>query len=225
MDGQNETGREFEGDSEFEGEESSAGAETESEFDAEPEGEEPTGAFVTLEIAPGGKGLIASKSQICAITGRSPPTIDRWIREGAPVIARGHGRTPWKINTAAFQDWIERRAVMVATGGDDEDATGIQSAKRRERMAVANLREMEAARLSGKTITIDQVVTVYGEELGVIRSLLLSMAGRLGQTIANALFSPDSAGQVQEIIEADVAETMGNMTGQDSETWNVRPGE
>ena len=128
------------------------------------------------------KGEIVTKSKLGDITGLAPITIDRYFKEGAPVVQRGARRLGWKINTADFIAWLRRRDVRNATG--DPDAQGFEVAKTREKEAQAELKEFQLRRLRGETVTIEEAGRIYAQEISEVRASLLASSGAIARYVA-----------------------------------------
>jgi phage terminase Nu1 subunit (DNA packaging protein) len=119
------------------------------------------------------KGEVVTKSRLSAIVGKAQATLDKMIADGAPVMSRGARREGWKIDTAAFIDWMVKRAVGIATG--DPDAAGFDSAKRRDKEAQARMREFDLAERAKETINRADAIAIYTEHVGEFRKRLFEM--------------------------------------------------
>lgn len=118
----------------------------------------------------GAKGRDVTKSELSKLIGLTLPTIEKAIREGAPVQSRGAGREGWRVNTAAFFGWYWRHKVAKATASADLD-----DAKLRDKEAQARLRELNIAQKEGSLIPLDEVTAFIGAKFGVVRSRFLSV--------------------------------------------------
>jgi len=55
---------------------------------------------------PNYRPYIINKAEAAEIFGVSLPTIDAWIRKGAPVVRRGTNGLDYEICAAAFGEWV-----------------------------------------------------------------------------------------------------------------------
>ncbi len=140
-------------------------------------------------------GIVVTKSRLSTITGLAPVTIDKAFKEGAPVISKGSKRLGWQINTADFFGWYVRAKVA-----DGDEVTSFDSAKAAKTVAEARIKEMQLARLEGRTVSLDAAVLEFRAELATLRSQILAIPGRLAQTLA-----PETdASAITEIIMAEI---------------------
>jgi phage terminase Nu1 subunit (DNA packaging protein) len=148
-------------------------------------------------------GIIVNKARLATMTGLSLATIDRAVRDGAPVVAKGKG---WQINTAAFVAWFVRWQVDEQTGGSD--TMNFDQAKARKMAAGAERVEMENDRREGKTVLIDDAVASYREDASVIRSQLMAIPGR----VAIAAAAESDAVAVEALIQDEVTLALQTIT-------------
>lgn len=151
------------------------------------------------EMDTSGKGVVVSKSRLSAVLGPSIKSIDRWIREGAPVISRGTTRQGWRINTAAFFEWVRAYDVKMATG--DDDHLSFEKAKAREKEAQARLKEDELQVRRGKLVSLDDVVAGYRDEVETLKARLLLIP-------LQATSDPD----VQQAVRAEIIDALADLS-------------
>jgi phage terminase Nu1 subunit (DNA packaging protein) len=101
-----------------------AGGEPEAESEA-PAGGEPT------------RGEIFTKNRLAKVIGIAAVTIDKWIREGCPVIARGSRKVAWQLNSADVINWARKRDVLQLAIGDEEAASFDTARRRTSRVEIA----------------------------------------------------------------------------------------
>lgn len=123
------------------------------------------------------KGELVSKFQLHKLTAISPITLDKYFREGAPVVSKGTRREGWKIDTARFIAWLRKRDVAVATG--DEDGAKYDQARGRDKEAQARLREFDLYEKIGVTITRLQAADIYAKHVAEFRKRLLEMESQV----------------------------------------------
>jgi hypothetical protein len=144
------------------------------EFDSPPP--PPADEHGGLNVTPV-RGEIVTKTRLGAIVGKSQTTIEAWIKNGMPVIARGTKREGWKIDTAAAIDWAVRYAVALATG--DPESMALDTAKRRKEAALAQIKEMELERELGRTMHVPDVINLIAPKFGEFRSRALGLRSQV----------------------------------------------
>lgn len=158
------------------------------------------------EVTPGaGKGILVTKSYLGKFLGIAPKTLDKLFKAGAPVEKKGNRKEGWKINSALFSAWKERRAVEIATG--NAEAGDFDAAKTREKEAQARLKEIQIEERLGNVVTIDEVTALYAEELTVLRSRLLAIPNRVGHDAA-----------IQDAIRIEIIDALADITGRERES-------
>jgi phage terminase Nu1 subunit (DNA packaging protein) len=118
-----------------------------------------------------------SKLELARLLGVGTETVDRCIREGAPVVQRGSRKVPWRINTAEFITWKIRREVQAASG--DPEAISLNSARAEDTKARAELRRFELAKLRNLTLTREDATAIYREQVGEFRARLMELPGQI----------------------------------------------
>lgn len=161
------------------------------------------------------KGEDFSKGRMANIIGISPLTLDRMIRDGLPVAQRGFKRMPWVINSAAAIQWIRHQDVLKARPRDKGAAVGdIDEAKLRRESANARKAELAVEELEGNTITCEAAAAVFANELATVRSLLLSMPGR----IAGEVMGLTDRAAIEDIVEREILTVLAELTADDPAT-------
>lgn len=155
------------------------------------------------EAAAPSKGEVVTKSRLAVIVGKAPMTIDRMVKDGGPVLSRGSRKMGWRINTAAWVDWMITRAVALATGEAD---TGMDAAKTRSAEAQARIKEHEAARLDRETILRSEAVTIYMEHVAEFRKRLLEVESQMPD------LSVTQRAALRSLIDQAMAEFSGPIT-------------
>jgi len=156
----------------------------------------------------GSRGEICNKSRIQKMFGLAPLTLDRYVKEGAPVISRGSRRQGWKIDSAAMFKWCIDYAIGRTGKGSVFDV-----AKTREKEATAKLKEIQIAERERELICIDDVVNFYSEELSVVRQRMLQIPTQI---------SGITAEQLLELQEA-ITDALAALSGDKRETWKGEP--
>lgn len=122
-------------------------------------------------------GKAVSKLELHKLTAISPVTLDKYFREGAPVISKGSRREGWRIDTARFVKWLRNRDVRLATG--NPEGAAYDMAKGRDKHAQAQLREFELAERARVTVTRRQAVALYSQHVGEYRKRLLEIESQV----------------------------------------------
>jgi phage terminase Nu1 subunit (DNA packaging protein) len=133
---------------------------------------EDDGEDTGLNIQPV-RGEIVTKTRLGAIIGKSQQTVEAWIKNGMPVIARGTKREGWKIDTASAIDWAIKYAVAQAT--QDPESMAMDAAKRRREAAMARIKELELERELTKTVYVDDVAKELTPKFGEFRTRALAL--------------------------------------------------
>jgi phage terminase Nu1 subunit (DNA packaging protein) len=136
-----------------------------------------------------------SLMQCAQLLDRDRNTIQKWIRQGCPVVQaadRGRGQS-WVLDLAAVVRWREEQvAGRAAEAGDAPDGMSKDEADRRKAWAQAYLAELELEEERRAVVRVDQVLDVVAAEYAAVRAALESvpakLAGRLvGQQDPNAI--------------------------------------
>lgn len=131
-----------------------------------------------------GIGPEVTFSDLTDIMGVSNKTVHKWVKKGCPFIERGGPGKEWKFNSAAVIKWVRELDVEQALGTTPASMS-LDDANLRNKIATAQLKEYELARIRGVTVTIPEVVAICEEDVAIVRSRILSIPGRLAQELAN----------------------------------------
>lgn len=126
--------------------------------------------------APAGKGQIVNKAQCLKFFGVNGATFDRWIKAGAPVISKGTKKQGYQLNSSALWEWHWRWKVANATGGDNAEVIGFETAKRRDKTAQAQLRELQVRQRSGELIEMEEARQTINAGFGELRNRVIALA-------------------------------------------------
>lgn len=153
---------------------------------------------------PARKGELMTKSRLSNVLGYASVTVDKYIKEGAPVESRGSRRIGFRINSADFNQWALRYNVAEATGGGE--LQGFDAAKTREKAAAARLKEIQIDERTGQLVEIGEVTKVYERELGILRASLLAIPSRVG-----------CSREIQDAIRDEIIQALTEITGEDKQ--------
>lgn len=152
---------------------------------------------------------IVTRSGLNEITGKSLPTIDRWIAAGMPVVDRGGKGKEWQIDTAAVFQWRENKIREEMTSDAPTDS---ENARHRKLAAEASLAELELAKQMGRVALIDEFERVQARVMAIIRANLLNVPARaslqlLGVTdesVFKSVLRAEIAQAIDQAVAADI---------------------
>jgi phage terminase Nu1 subunit (DNA packaging protein) len=113
----------------------------------------------------------------------SLPTIDRWVKDGMPVVQRGSRGIEWTFDLAEVISWYARRQVDAA-GGAVDDLAEIEKRTARAKM---EKEEFALARAKGVVAPIREFERVQSAMMASIRQNVMNVPQRavlqlLGET-------------------------------------------
>jgi phage terminase Nu1 subunit (DNA packaging protein) len=97
------------------------------------------------------------------------------------------------------------------------DAGGVETfsaAQRRKESALADVREMEAAKMRGALIDASDVKRVWAGHVMVVRNRLLALPGKLAPAVA----ANSDAAQCQELIRVEIYEALTELSHSGADT-------
>lgn len=122
------------------------------------------------------RGQVVNRAVIAEVFGVSEPTIDRWVRAGAPVVKKGSRGVPSEYNTAEMIEWQLRTQLEEATGSVVADDATLD---RRIKTAKAEKAELTVQRERGLLAPIAQVEHVMGACFAEVRASLRVIPSRV----------------------------------------------
>lgn len=156
--------------------------------------------------APSAIGMTLSRSGLARALMIDTKTVDKAIRDGAPVLERGDAasRAPFKIDLAAFERWRIARAISQTVekfggsgpGGASDGEEAFDEEKRRDKAAQADLRELQVARLRNELVSMAEVVAFENQ----VATLFRSQANALFTQVRN--LSPDQMQDFKDAVNA-----------------------
>ncbi|WP_323162852.1 terminase small subunit [Stenotrophomonas maltophilia] len=124
-----------------------------------------------------GQGQRVNRSQLAAVFGISLPTVDAWVKAGAPYVTKGGSGKEWAFDTADVARWREERAANEASGGGVQDEAAL---KLRKLAADTRIVELEALQKMGELAPIadmERAITrVMAEMQGKLRGAFVTRA-------------------------------------------------
>lgn len=128
-------------------------------------------------------GVKLNRSGLAEHMGVSLPTIDRWVKDGMPVVQRGARGIEWVFDLADVISWYARRQAEAA-GGAVDDLKEIEKRTARAKMEQA---ELGLAHARGQVAPIAEFQRVQSSMMAIIRQNILNVPQRavlqlLGET-------------------------------------------
>lgn len=152
-------------------------------------------------------GVVFTKNKLAKVIGMAPMTLEKMIRDGMPVKAKGSRTTAWEMNSADCIDWLRKRDIQLATG--DEEALSFDAAKRRDKEAQAKLRELQIGEREGKLIEVTRVVDYMGKMLGAVRSRIFAVRGQV----------PGLTAEQEDQLNDALVDALTELSGDTADDW------
>lgn len=139
----------------------------------------------------------------------SLPTIDRWVKDGMPVVQRGSRGVEWSFDLAEVIRWRIERAKEDAAGDAPDDLAEIE---RRTAQAKMQMAELELAKKRGEVAPIADFERAQAKAFAEIRANVMNVERRaviqlLGETDEakfRAALRKELALALQAAAEADL---------------------
>jgi len=122
-------------------------------------------------------GIEVNKAGLAETFGVTLPTVNAWMKKGAPFIEMGGAGKQWLLNTADISRWREQQAMVNAIG--DSRDMDFDEARRRKTAAEASMAELELAVQKGELVEIESVADTVGQDYANCRAKLLNITARL----------------------------------------------
>jgi excisionase family DNA binding protein len=145
------------------------------------------------------RGLDLTRETAAKFFGVALPTIDKWIRAGAP--GRKIGRT-WCINSAGLMRWLENRERCLARRSIAD--TTVSQARAMKLQAEAQIAQIKLALETGQAVRIADYERILGTRISAARARLLGM----GSKLAPLLVTCRSEGEARALIDAALNEAL-----------------
>jgi len=151
------------------------------------------------------KGQIVGRQEIADIFGVSGPTVDAWLRAGAPYITKGSKGISWEINTAEIHEWLINKNVDEATGKTQADEATID-----RRMKLAKMLRVELNLEKEKKLVapIDEMVQALTVVFAEMRAALRIIPGR----VYSALVGETDETRFKSVIQAEIDNALKELT-------------
>lgn len=116
-----------------------------------------------------------NRAGLADVFGKTPPTIDAWLRDGCPIEKRGSRGVAAEFDTGKVAKWLHDRAVKDATGNEQQDEAEIDRRTKRAKMLVA---ELELAKARNEVAPVAEFEQVQAARSAIIRQNVMNVAQR-----------------------------------------------
>ena len=123
-----------------------------------------------------------NRSDLSAHMGVSLPTIDRWVKEGCPVVQRGRRGVEWVFDLPEVIRWWGNRCVEAASGDSPSDLAEIE---RRTALAKMQQAELTLAKAKGEVAPIREFERAQAKVFAEIRANIMNVPQRVVVQLLN----------------------------------------
>ncbi len=151
------------------------------------------------------RGKVVGRQELADIFGVSGPTVDAWMRNGAPYITAGSKGISWEINTAEISEWLINKSVDEATG-----ATQAGEAEVERRMKFAKMQRVELQLEKEKKLVapIDEMSQALSVTFATMRAALRIIPGR----VYSALVGETNETRFKKVIQAEIDNALKDLS-------------
>ncbi|AXF38216.1 putative small terminase subunit [Ralstonia phage phiRSP] len=119
-------------------------------------------------------GVKLNRSALAEHMGVSLPTVDRWVKDGMPVVQRGARGIEWSFDLADIIRWYAQRQAEAA-GGAVDDLAEIEKRTAKAKMEKV---ELELAIAKGAVAPVREFEIAHAKRMAIIRQSVLNVVGR-----------------------------------------------
>lgn len=128
-------------------------------------------------------GVKLNRAGLAEHMGISLPTVDRWVKEGMPVVQRGSRGVEWAFDLSEVIRWWGDRKVEAATGATDD----LEEIEKRTARAKMEKAELELAKAKGEVAPVREFERAQARIMAAIRQNVMNVTSRavlqlLGET-------------------------------------------
>lgn len=150
-----------------------------------------------------------NRSNLAEHLGLSLPTIDKFVKEGMPIVQRGGRGVEWIFDLAEVIQWQIQRAVDAVTS---DEITDLDEIERRTAHAKMEMAELELATKRGQVATIRDFERAQAKAFAEIRTnvmnvpqrVVLQLLGETDETGFKAKLRAELVLALQAAAEADL---------------------
>lgn len=106
----------------------------------------------------------------------SLPTIDRWVKDGMPVVQRGSRGVEWTFDLAEVIRWRIERATSEATAGAPTD---VEEIEKRAASAKMQMAELDLAKKRGEVADVRDFERAWARMLAEIQVKVMNVPQRV----------------------------------------------
>jgi phage terminase Nu1 subunit (DNA packaging protein) len=152
-------------------------------------------------------GEIVNKVKLSKIVGRTTQAIDKWEKEGMPVVQKSGKGRPNKYDTVEVIDWlINNRAGNIDYNKERARLTKLQ----------ADRQEVELQIIEKELLKANDVATEWSKLLSDIKNRFLSLPTRAA-TLLQGVDTPTETKKILDNLVREVLQDLANGTqGDDS---------
>lgn len=162
-------------------------------------------------------GRIVNRTDVATLCNVSLPTVDKWVRNGCPVVERGSKGREFQFDIAAVIDWRIKSAVDQAVAGlqDVDGKTSKDEADRRKAVANAVVAEVEADEALKAVVSRFDAESVMADFCQALRSGL----SNAGTKIAGRTTTMTNPNEIRELCEAEINRAFQAAEADLAERW------
>lgn len=149
---------------------------------------------------------IVSRSKLAEMQDVSLPTVDKWVRDGCPVVKRGGRGKEWQFDNAAVTNWRLDCKEQEAAGQMPTDEAEL---KRRKLAAETMLAELELAQAKKAVAPIDQVERMVSGAFAQVRAAVRNIPER---TVAQLIGETDER-RFKSVLLEEIDQTLEALAG------------
>lgn len=152
-------------------------------------------------------GVKVNRSDLAAHIGVSLPTIDRWIKDGMPVVRRGGRGVEWEFDLADVIRW-RLDVTREAAGGGAADLNEIEKRTAAAKMLKA---ELELAKARGEVAPLDQIERNLCKVFAEVRANMRNIPG----AVSSLIIGETDERRLKEVLLAEIDKALESLATSD----------
>jgi phage terminase Nu1 subunit (DNA packaging protein) len=153
--------------------------------------------------------ITLNRAQTAAHMGVDLTTLDRYVREGCPVLARGSRGREWAFDLPAVVRWYGEHEVSKAMGEQDPDILDIKLRQEKAKMLLA---ELELAKARGEVAPVREFELAQSRAMAAIQTrvmqvpqrVVMQLIGETDETKFKKLLSEELRAALEAASETDL---------------------
>jgi phage terminase Nu1 subunit (DNA packaging protein) len=167
-------------------------------------------------------GVKLNRSGLAEHMGVSLPTIDRWVKDGMPVVQRGARGIEWSFDLADVISWYARRQAEAA-GGAVDDLKEIEKRTARAKMEQAELQLAQARALVAPIREFERAqaavfAAIRANVMNVPQRVVVQLLGETNETAFKQKLRAELTLALESSANADLVLTDDDEGDDDSES-------